>query len=285
MKLKFGNGNSGMGTYIWLWVRLVVVSVAFAYLYIKYLDALIQPVLNVTGMADEIAAATRNVPSLVAGITIATPLKLVVGVLLWWRVVKTIVILGSPFAFGVKMGDGREDNGETGRLVTFGKIGDSNVYGASYSGKFWFGVVARSHPNSDKLLRKRLEFLVMAMPWDTSFLVHESHFMFRKHDHGSRAKAFRLVADRYAKTIENISEDAFRRRLLAAVEHHAPSRHIDGLTWTFHIDGTGKIQDEFSYEISFERIGKEQYKVKTEGQEIIVDSVDELRKVAKRITS
>ncbi len=283
-----GEGGDGLATYCWLWVRLALVSIMALWLYFDYVDLLAKPVLSALGIADSLDAIVAEKPPFYYGVTIVTVVKFVVGILFWWRVVKVTVLLGSPFKFGVEVGNGRENDGKSGRLVTLGHIGDMNVYRQSYSGRFWFGLVARSHPGSDKIVRARVEFLVLALPCGRSLLIHESRFLLLKQNHGSRARTFRLVSDYYRKTTEQPSPDQFRRSMEAALKpigeffkKAGNVRRIDGLNWQEYSDGSGLIWDDFKYELRFEWRKDEGYKVVDDGEELAVGSVEELRELAK----
>lgn len=140
---------------------------------------LVKPILSVLGVTDQIQKMADEKPLLPYGfrITIVDVLKSIVGILFWWRAVKAIVFLGWPFMFGVSMGEGRQ----TGRSAAIGHIGDQGgtiitnswKFDKSYDGEFWFGLVARTHPSSDKIVRSRIEFLSLALPFGWTFLAQE----------------------------------------------------------------------------------------------------------------
>ena len=106
-------------------------------------------------------------------------------------------ILGSPLSFGVVMGQGREYGGLNGRLVTMGHIGDPDAYRSDYGGSFWFGVVSRAHPSSDKIARNRIELLMFVLWGEWTFVVQESRLMLRRRGHHERAKLYRGVIGPY----------------------------------------------------------------------------------------
>ena len=281
--------DEGLATYCWLHARIVLVSVASLWLYFSHVDLLARPILDALGMAESIETVVAELPSFYYGVTIITVLKFVIGMLFWWRAVKVAVLLGSPFKFGVTMAGGRENGGKTGRPVTLAHIGDKDVYRDGYAGKFWFGLIARSHPASDKIVRSRIEFLIAALPFGGSLLIRESRFMLLKHDHAARGEAFRSVGDYYGNTREKMPVDQFQGDLVAAMKpisafyaHAKDVRRIDGLNWQEFWGGSGRIWDDFGYEISFERLEEEErYKVVDGSGVTTVGSVEELRRFAK----
>ena len=124
----------------------------------------------------------------------------VAGILIWWRATKVMVLHGAPLSLGMKIASGRQDEGKTGRLATLVHIGDNDVYGDNYDGKFYYGAVFRAHPNSDKLMRSRVELLVLYIPiLGLTLSAHESRIFIRKRGHQSRGKLFRLVSDEYSR--------------------------------------------------------------------------------------
>ena len=78
------------------------------------------------------------------------------------------------------------------------------VYVDDYSGKFYYGAVFRAHPNSDKLMRSRLELLVLFIPLlDLTLIVQESRVYIRKWNHESRVKIYRLASASYMDNSRN----------------------------------------------------------------------------------
>lgn len=277
--------KSELGTYLFLLARLAVVSLVFGWLYFEYIGLVTTPVLALFSIGDELAKAVSGKPQLYYGVTIIDALKVFAFVLLWWRVVKVSVLLGSPFPFGIRMENGRENGGVSGRLVTMGHVGDMDVKKDGYKGRFWFGVVVRAHPSSDKIVRARLDLLIMVvLPLGWTLHVRESRLFFQKVDHEGRAKAFRLVRDGFNAKKENMPADAFRKEVVHALrpirgffERANFTQRIDGLNWQRFMDGDGVVTDDFGWEMSFESLGDESYKV----GEITLESVEELRALAK----
>ncbi|MDE0189753.1 MAG: hypothetical protein OXQ90_00210 [Gammaproteobacteria bacterium] len=243
--------------------------------------------LALLGATDKAASSLTNVYFFDVGhwqITWAQVLKFVGFVLLWWRAVKVLVLHGSPFTFGVSMAMGRENNGISGRLVTFGHIGDDDVHDkkGGYNERFWFGCVVRSHPSSDKLVRSRVELLSMAF-WHWTFLVQEGKFFFIRQTHEDRARKYRHVSDSYSKKDEHMPPDRYRKRMVDAIESmkkvvsdEAPRKRIDGLNWLFASGGYILISDDFGNRLTA---------VKSDGNYLVddsetVESVQQLRTLA-----
>ena len=175
-------------TCFWIWLALVSTRTLFLFNEIAGWAGLI--INNVFGLP--ILIEDPPAPWL------ATTAMYVAGTLLWWRVTKVMVLHGAPLSLGMEVIPRRQDEGKTGRLATLVHIGDFDVHGKNYGGKFYYGAVFRAHPNSDKLMRSRLEMLVLFIPmlgWTLS--VHESRLFIRKHDHQTRGKIYRLISDRY----------------------------------------------------------------------------------------
>lgn len=185
-----------LSTYLWLWVRLVLVSVVSLWLYFGYVDVLLKPIFNVVGIVEEFQNSANENPSFYYGVTVVTVLKYVIGVLFWWRAVKVFVLLGWLFMFGVQMGGGNQ----TGRMATIANIGElggevitnSWTFSNRYEGKFWFGLIARANPSSDKIVRSRIEFLSLAL-FRWTFEAHEGRLFFFSQGHEERALKFRRV--------------------------------------------------------------------------------------------
>ena len=95
----------------------------------------------------------------------------IVYALFWWRVVKVYVLLGSPISFGMKIVHGSRK----GRGITHVHIGTTK---RKEERNILYGAIFRAHPNSDKLMRHRLEFLVLAMPVRKTLVVQESRISF-----------------------------------------------------------------------------------------------------------
>ena len=274
--------DNGTLSYLWFGIWLALVTGASIEIYLELAGLLWSVAISINGL-ENFVQSTRG--------TWKESIVLVLGgVLFWWRVVKVVVLHGSPIPFGLKNIPGRQDSGRSGRPVVSGLIGDMDVYQNSYTGKFWFGAVFRYHPSSDKLMRTRLELLVAYLPFGMTFVVHESRLFLAKDDHEGRARRFRLVRDKYGATREQITEDRFRRdvsqSLKAIASHHqAGVKRIDGLNWHFLSGGAGYITDDFGYRLSFTfNVDEGTYEVRELGvggdEHRTVGSVSELRHLA-----
>lgn len=212
-------------------------------------------------------------------------LSVVVGVLFCWRVVKIVVLHGSPIPWGLKLSSGRENGGVSGRRVHIASIDHGN--------KLWFGVVLRAHPSSDKLARTRLECLVIALPFGRGLMVIESRIHWiGQAEEDKRYQYFIRTAGKYWKQSEFKSADQFRRDVVQHLDRiskpHGSGKRIDGLNWHFASSGGVYIVDDFGYELAADKSGEGSFEVKVTGLEdpedrtIIVRSIDELREFARR---
>ena len=196
--------------YAWFWVWLVAVTGVTAWIYSLAAGLLWRIALGLANLADLDGQFADKDSYEVAVIVL-------VGVLLWWRVVKTVVLQGSPFAFGMDVLAGRQEDGRRGRPATRIVIGDIDVYRNTYTGQFWYGAVFRAHPASDKLVRSRLELLLLALPFGFTLAIHESRVLLLRSGHRGRAEQFRRLSDHYAGKMENMPPDRFRKSLADGV--------------------------------------------------------------------
>ena len=267
----------------WLWLLAVTLGVWVAYdSILKALPDLLGSLLRIDQVVSSVAANT----------TALWVLQQVLFVLLWWRAIKVFVLHGSPFTLGMEISEGKEDGGQSGRMVWRISIGDQNVYAGEYDGRFWYGAVFRAHPSSDKLVRSRLGLLVLALPLGYTLHVQESRVFIRKDGHESRARVYRLVADRYAKIQEHTTPDRFRSEVVRQLrsigqyfDNKKRVKRIDGLDWHF-MGRTGRILDDFGHRVSFEYLEEEKkYKATELGpngkDEKVVESISELRDLVK----
>ena len=196
--------------YAWAWVWFAMVTAGSIYVFVEALD-LVQALF-----ADlpTLSSALKTRAESWIGVT----LKSVAGVLLWWRITKVVVLQGAPFPFLMEIGQGRQDAGESGRVTTFAHIGDMNVFREDYDGEFWLGAVFRAHPNSDKLVRNRLQLLIFWVPGSRSFLITESRFFLLKTTHRQRGKLFRRDADQYVRTKGHVSPNEFRKDVVKGIK-------------------------------------------------------------------
>ena len=270
-------------TWFWIWFALVSAGTLFVYNQVAGLAALI--VSDLSGLS--VITAHPSAPWL------QTAALYIAGVLFWWRVIKVMALHGAPLSLGMEIMPGRQDEGKSGRLATHAQIGDSNVYGNAYSGSFYYGAVFRAHPTSDKLMRSRLEFLVMFIPLlGVTLKIHESRVFIRKEDHKTRGQSYRLISDRYSKVVDSTTPASFRSEVTKGVQtisqYYKDQKNvtrIDGLNWHFYLGGDGCIMDDFGQRISFDRTEGGAYTVtllqSKEAGSRSVDSLAKLRELAK----
>ena len=240
------NENRESISFAWMWLWLLLITAATMYAYLE--------MTTLTGALLSGVPWFSEVPKRIAGSSGGQILLVAAWSLFWWRVVKVVVFLGSPLPFGMRVSWGRQDSGVGGRITHTVHIGDHDAYGSSYQGRFWYGAVFRAHPRSDKLIRSRLEHLVLALPFDRVLIVGEGRFMVAKKSHQERAKIHRQFADRYSKTKDAISPDRFRKdvaghlkgaaKSLKAVEDYFEERRIIAALETEGETTTSMTSDE-----------------------------------------
>lgn len=276
--------NAGLSTYIWLWARVVLVSVVAIWIYVEYLDILVKSVLGALGVTDEVEKALAAQPSLYYHYTIITALKVVVGVLFWWRAVK-LVLLGWPAKFGTDMSTATQ----TGGIATSAEIGtwvsynsDTWEFNQRYEGTFWFGLVARKHPNSDKIVRSRIEFLALAF-FGWTFMVNEGRMTFYRGDHENRAMRFLQARHRHVsvKPGDRLVANAVRELKNEIVKQGNQTR-IDGLKWKKLSGGTYYISDDFHGGLMVTRLKGDRYAVGGSEDAIEVEGLDLVLQVARK---
>ena len=270
------------GSYAVFWLWLVVVSIAFALCFIW-----IQSETNV--FSQTLIRVSRDLgfpPIPEMQTTVEYTIKVILFVLLWWRLVKVLVLMGSPISWGMNVSNGRQDGGSSGRLVNFMYIGNQR---SSQKRLLWYGAVFRAHPTSDKLMRMRLEFLLIALPYGIVFMVNESRLFLRVLNHDVRWDVFTRSFRPYIESLSVMKPDVYRRRVvdsLRKISREISDRRVDGLTWVFSRDSlSGYVYDQFGFQISFEHISCGRYEVSELGpqgdQTATVNSVDELRRLAQ----
>ena len=194
--------------YAWFWVWFALVTAGTIFLYVNLAAAAGSAVASLSGI-DTFAQQLES-------LWLEKMFAILAGILIWWRAIKVVVLQGAPFSFGILAMPGRQDEGRRGRNMSSAYIGDMDAYRNAYDGKFFYGAVFRAHANSDKLMRARLELLILAMPFGRTLKIHESRVFFPKEGHEDRARGFRLIADRYAKQTQTTSPEQFRRELVKA---------------------------------------------------------------------
>ena len=181
-----------MIAYIGLWLRLILVTIVILSIIFFVQFDLILP--NKIHLDDIIF----NVPFLQYSASIQELflcfVKMFLGSLLWWRIVKVFVFQGSPFMMGMAGIDCGKEHKTTGRpidLIWIGSMGaditleDPDRFG----GQFWFFAAFRRHPKSDKLIRSRLLGLVLG-GFGRSLVIEESRIFLPKENHKNRLRRF-----------------------------------------------------------------------------------------------
>ena len=166
--------------YAWAWAWFAIVTASSIYVYLEAIDLVEAFFVDLSTLSSALKTRAES--------WIGVALKVLAGMLLWWRITKVVVLQGAPFPFFMEIGQGRQEAGEGGRVTTFAHIGDMNVYRADYDGEFWLGAVFRAHPNSDKIVRNRLQLLIFSLPGGWSFLIWESRFFLLRTSHRQRGK-------------------------------------------------------------------------------------------------
>jgi len=273
--VKLSDNTKGNLAYGWLWCWLLLVLYASTWGYIQLIDAIAIAFVGVPTLS---AVATTDVDP-----AFSMMLKVVLGILFCWRIVKIMVLHGSPIPWGLQLSSGRENRGESGRCVHISSI--------QHGERLWFGAVLRAHPASDKLARTRLEFLVFALPFGYGLGVHESriYWISRSKENGRR-QFFIRTASKYWKKSTPISTDKFRRDVVRCLDRiskdYGKGKRIDGLNWQSAMGNKISIQDDFGYSLQADNVGDGTFKVSGLGANgdkmATVQSVDELRELAKR---
>ena len=267
----------GLLAYVWLWIWFVLVTAMSIWAYLQLVDIGVLLAVQLPTIAERLS------PDEQSHIPLAL-LKFIAGVLFWWRIAKIVVILGSPFPFGLSLSNGRENKGLSGRPVHFSQIG-------SFGERIWFGSVLRSHPSSDKLVRCRLEFLILQLPFKLAFVIEESRFFLRLgYDSALMHRHYLVRAEQYMKKSTRPASDNLLRDVVARLDKISSrisrsSTRIDGLNWHTPNRGKWRVSDDFGHEVICSNLGGEGYSVtgldSDDEEQIQVQSTDELRQLLK----
>ena len=134
------------------------------------------------------------------------------ALLAWWRIVKVFIFAGSPWRHGMVVGYGRQDDGSAGRPVTFVHLG---LEGETKDEKtMWYCAIFRSHPSSDKIVRARLEFLILGLRRKRVLVISESRFSLDEMTHEERWRQFNDIKESYATSGAMMPPGEFRRTLV-----------------------------------------------------------------------
>lgn len=187
------------GRYRWLWFRFVLITIVAVVFYIQALDlaqALLSDFPNLRMAMDSKADFWIGLLLLTLG-----------GLLFWWRMVKVVVLMGSPIPFGMDISFGRHKEDARGRSTTLVHIGDYSRGERCFDGLFLYGAIFRAHPNSDKLVRSRLQWLMLHLTDNLVFAVVEGRFFLRKRNHSERAEFFDFQMDEFERILTSKKQD------------------------------------------------------------------------------
>ena len=283
MYMNENKRGSGRLAYYWFWIWLLIV-LSFSIVLYSQIFTILGSVLAAISLTEGLAEIPQDSWIYLGMIVLG-------GILFSWRVVKVVVLHAAPISFGWVVGDGiHKENGRRGTFVSI--EGTQRVSGDDdNSSMFWCGIVLRAHPASDKLVRSRLEFLVLALPFDRSLLIMESRWMLQEIGHVQRQVFFNQRMAEYLKSTEFMPTDKFRRELVASIDSMQKDlssrlNRIDGLKWLNYSGGEGgAIIDDFGYEVTY-RKDENRYVVDTtaEGDQVLAfENITELREYAKSV--
>ncbi len=113
----------------WLWLLVVSVGVWYAY------DSVLQTL-------PDLLASILRIDHIVSDVGADAPvwwvLQNLLLILLWWRVIKVVVLHGAPVRIGLTISEGRQDDsGQSGRVVHRVWIGELYVDEKEYKGEFF----------------------------------------------------------------------------------------------------------------------------------------------------
>lgn len=163
--------------FFWFWFAAVAGSTAWVY----------------CEVAEVVPDAMKHIPGIGGAYNeikctwLAWPIKVIVGILVCWRMIKVLVLHGWPFPLWYRNETGRD--AKSGRVVTGTCIGDAD--------DFLFGAIFRAHPTSDKIVRSRLELLVIRLPRRLVLSIREGRFYFRKFGTEGAAHEYQSVMHAY----------------------------------------------------------------------------------------
>ena len=93
----------------WLWMVIVTYTTFFIY------SELIKTSTSVLSMLPYVLASDVGDSESSPPLHVHNALVLVIFALIWWRVVKVVVLQGAPFSFWMAVAGGRQDDGRRGR--------------------------------------------------------------------------------------------------------------------------------------------------------------------------
>ena len=185
--------------YALLWGWFVAVTLTVALLYVVSYGF----VLRILGLDDLPESATAWDVIIIEYLA-----PLVFGVLVWWRAVKVLVLHGCPFTVAHDI-TGSEPTLDApvstrkvkafaiwGKAVQTESLHHPGMDRAVKHAVVHFIVVLRAHPSSDKLVRYRMEYLLVGLPWQTALQIEESRWTLSRMPHrDDRHSLFCKLAD------------------------------------------------------------------------------------------
>lgn len=191
--------------YLWTWAWFFLISGAWLCIYREFAAA-------TSALLSEYAWAWE-IRETLGETVLGWLLECFAWTLIWWRVVKVVVLHGSPCAWGRRFTSGRVKRTRgSGMGVTLTYIGAFKFLKRNFktqeekdkkpdyeSQNLLFAAIFRPHPRSDKLVRTRLEYLLVTFPFGLVFLVTESKWKVGMASPAQRAELFDEHADRFEK--------------------------------------------------------------------------------------
>lgn len=179
-----------MFAYIGLLLRLLVVSFISIILYIElieFIDIRFQELFLVPGLLNQEDSSSQYL--------IFVSLKILLGALFCWRMVKVFVFHGVPNLLGLKEEVVNRPNGRPVNMIYCATSNDNE----QSNDRFWYCAVFPSHMISDKKFRSRLELLIMAIPFATnhSLIVQHNKIRIKKFGHLERRSMFRNTTKKH----------------------------------------------------------------------------------------
>ena len=183
--------RSGLLAYHWQICWLVIVTWIAVDIY-DYLYGLIPTILLESSISLKYSYFTRM---LTFNDWTLDPLYVLGLVLLWWRIVKVVVLHGAPFTFGLQVSHGRDRS--SGRLTTHARIRGKKRIGGITTEFIWLGAIMRSHPSSDKIVRSRLQMLFITILPNVVVDITESRLTIRRMTNQMRRDKYELMTKAY----------------------------------------------------------------------------------------
>lgn len=149
--------------YLFLWVRVAIVAAATGWFFYGGASAAaVETLMDLFGLSHKALVDGVERSPLLFGAA-----RLIGALLVGWRGIKVFALMGVPVSWGMSNWHGQGGNAFiSGTEIRGGPGGDELLY----------GLIVKSHPNSQKLMRKRVVLLIMTV-WPGMVLrIHESTF-------------------------------------------------------------------------------------------------------------